>query len=343
MEITVPNVNQALSCALYNLHLRERRDEETSRNGAVWVFKEPVTTTYTWPTRRVLFSPLRDANPFFHLFEAIWIMAGRKDLGFPGQFNKNFFQYSDDGLTHPGAYGYRWRRYFGYDQLEPLIAELIAHPDTRRAVLTMWDGGAEHGDLKRLREGTKDAPCNTHIYFDRRGGFLNMTVCCRSNDLWWGAYGANAVHFSVLQEWVAFAVNAPVGVYRQFSNNLHLYTDVVPPSRLLEFAHDADEHDYYLNRQLKPYPLVKHSAERWLREAEKFCEDPITLSPKAYTEPFFAEVAVPMYKAWYWRKNRNAFNAESWQYWVTEILADDWHAAVVEWTQRREVRKAVTA
>ena len=32
---------------------------------------------------------------------------------------------------------------------------------------------------------------------------LCMTVCNRSNDMLWGAYGANVVHMSMLQEFVA--------------------------------------------------------------------------------------------------------------------------------------------
>jgi thymidylate synthase len=54
---------------------------------------------------------------------------------------------------------------------------------------------------------------------------LDLTVLCRSNDVVWGAYGANAVHFSVLQEYLAGRIGVDVGVMYQFSNNYHGYVD----------------------------------------------------------------------------------------------------------------------
>ena len=39
----------------------------------------------------------------------------------------------------------------------------------------------------------------------------------------WGAYGANAVHMSVLQEYVATALNVSIGTYTQMSDSLHIY------------------------------------------------------------------------------------------------------------------------
>lgn len=333
MEIFCRNVNDALARALSLI--KNHSTSETSRNGPVLVFREPVTTVYSYPTERVLFSPLRDANPFFHIFESLWMMAGRNDIAFPQQFNKRFGAYSDDGKTSPGAYGFRWRKFFGYDQLRPLVDELKANPDTRRAVLAMWDGGTialegstHAGDLRRLRQGTKDAPCNTHIYFDRRGGALNMTVCCRSNDLWWGAYGANAVHFSVLQEWMAFAVGVPVGIYRQMSNNLHLYTDVVAVDALNKLAADAENANHYLDpAPVRSFPLVKHDAWNWLAEAERFCDG----QTFDFQEPFFRGMVVPMMTKW---RNREK---------QVHIAAEDWRLAVSQWIARREARKAVTA
>jgi hypothetical protein len=46
----------------------------------VLVSQTPVVTCYSAPTQRVLFSPMRDANPFFHLMEALWMLAGRDDV-----------------------------------------------------------------------------------------------------------------------------------------------------------------------------------------------------------------------------------------------------------------------
>lgn len=336
MEIKVTNVNQALSEGLW--WLKVHGVKEDSRNGPVLVSPEPVMTIYERPTERVLFSPLRDANPFFHLFEALWMLAGRNDVEWPAQFAKQILQYSDDGKTMRGAYGYRWRNWFGYDQLHILINELKHDPNTRRAVLTMWDA-TEHdsstgGDLLAT---SLDKPCNTHVYFDARGGKLNMTVLCRSNDIWWGAYGANAVHFSVLQEYIAFAVGVPVGLYRQFSNNYHLYTNVVSEERLTKFAADAKDGDCYKGWYadvVEPYPLIQTSIEAWEEDLKRFMLKPY--EAHQYHDPFFNFVARPMFVAWW---NRKAGFPSTARVALGEIVATDWQRACSEWIERREAKK----
>ena len=50
-----------------------------------------------------------------------------------------------------------------------------------------------------------------------------MSIVNRSNDMIWGAYGANAVHMSMLLEYMAAMTGFQVGIYYQISNNLHAY------------------------------------------------------------------------------------------------------------------------
>src|SRR5437667_129280 len=136
MEIKVTNVNQCLSECLQ--WLLAAGVEENSRNGPVLVSPEPVMVTYTRPQERVLFSPLRDANPFFHLMEALWMLAGRNDVEWPAYFASNMRNYSDDGKIFHGAYGYRWRKAMSFDQLALIARELKANSESRRCVLQMW-------------------------------------------------------------------------------------------------------------------------------------------------------------------------------------------------------------
>jgi len=148
--------------------------------------------------------------------EALWILAGRNDLALIQRFNKRMAEYSDDGRTLYGAYGYRWRRGFAIDQLKECIRQLKADPDTRRCVLTTWT-------VEDLPKQTKDKPCNTHIYFRIIENRLDMTVCNRSNDLLWGMLGSNYVHFSFLHEYMSQSLAKTQGKLHQFTNNLHVY------------------------------------------------------------------------------------------------------------------------
>lgn len=291
------------------------------------------------------------------------MLAGRNDLPWLVRFNKRFASYSDDGgQTQPGAYGARWRWHFGHDQLHDVILELKQNPESRRVVLSMWDPGhagipghsvaiGSFGDFGAAISGSNDVPCNTHAYFDTIDGRLNMTVCCRSNDIIWGAYGANAVHFSFLLEFLSAAIGIPMGVYRQFSNNFHLYTNVVPQEQLMPLARDVAASDRYLMKET-PHSLNKVPAKPSLRQIplmqtglENFEHDLglfmgiATESSEMHlmncTEPFFISVAEPMYNA------HGAYRAKRYDEAIdiaNSIKAEDWRIACVEWLERRRIK-----
>jgi hypothetical protein len=318
MEIKGRNVNHCYAMALD--YLMEYGVHETSRNGNVLVAPEPVLTTYKRPLERVLFDPNRDANPFFHLMEAIWMLAGERAAEWPVQFNKQMAEYANADGNYDGAYGYRWRQYFGLDQIKWAVEHLRNKPDSRRCVITMLDGFGDRSDA------SKDIPCNTHIYLDCRGRKLNMTVCNRSNDAVWGCYGANAVHFSALLEVIAAGVGIPVGEYRQFSNNLHIYVDI---PKVAEAVQHPKMCDHYRTGGFPPFPLVK-SYETFLSECEAFLAAPEVGC--LYANPFFYYVARPMYLAWQEYKKGDIRSALSW---ANQIEDQAWSLACDSWICRR--------
>ena len=322
------NVNHALAAGLR--YLNEHGEHEESRNGPVLVSPTPVTTMYACPEQRVLFSPLREANPFFHLMEALWMMAGRNDLAWPLYFNKRFADYSDDGQTVHGAYGYRWRRHFEIDQIAQAVKELTTNCNSRRAVIGMWDPVADCG------VNFADIPCNTTIYFRRREHHLDMTVCNRSNDIYWGAYGANAVHMSILQEFIARALGIGMGYYYQVSNNYHLYTGLIElesNSAREMMAHHSLKNDHYsahFIETVKPYPLMVTEPDAWMADLAVFMTNPTQRG--SFNDPFFKDVACPMFCAWHERKQKTSDGA----HWVSQIAAEDWRLACTEWIERRQ-------
>lgn len=290
------------------------------------VMPAPVMTTYLRPEQRVLFNPVRDANPVFHLMESIWMLAGRNDVDFLLPFNSKYSYYADDGVVH-GAYGHRWRGFGGHDQILEIASLLKRDRGSRQAVMAMWDPGQED-----LTGKWKDRPCNTHIYFDCRGGRLNMTVCCRSNDMIWGAYGANVVHFSILQEVIAVAVGIPMGEYRQFSNNFHVYTDVPMVKQFLDNP-PFDRYDHY-NTVIgaKPFPIMApgENLPKFLEECEDFCDNTKT----HFDNDFLTRVAQPLRAAYI---NRKSGKDDNWRNFLHEIPSNnDWKIAFNEWVARRE-------
>lgn len=322
--------------------LRSRGLAEDSRNGRVLVMPTPVTSVYEQPTQRVLLDIKRAANPFFHLFESLWMLAGRDDVAALNNYITDFgTRFAEkDGRVH-GAYGYRWRRAFGFDQLEAIVLRLRGNPQDRQCVLQMWDCFSEnHDGNDDLLGDWKDRPCNTQVYFRVRSRvvgqdgaatgtekFLDMTITCRSNDIVYGAYGANAVHFSILQEYVAGRVGAQVGVMYQISNNYHAYVDVL--GRVGNPALTT-----YQSLSMKPLSMANdwstwdedlHMFMQWQRE---LVERGVTVPAQGYHNKWFTNTAEPMFLAHYLFKNAFRKEAESM---AQLVEAEDWRAAAILW------------
>lgn len=292
--LQVRGVEEAYEEALWAMHLFG--DDQPTRNGLAKVAPYPVVTVYSRPIERMLYNVKRDANPFFHVVEAMWMLAGRNDVKTLVEFARQLGEYSDDGATLNGAYGFRWRNYFEVDQLLEIIQLLKADPNTRRAVLAMWDGAE---DLTNTTK-SKDVPCNTHIYFQIRDGTLEMTVCNRSNDIVWGCYGANVVHMSFLQEFISLAVGVRMGKYYQFSNNWHIYEQhfnllgVVP--RNLPTHYDTPD---WLHVRL----LDSNGDAPWfLTSVENFIHNMNNHGPFTYNNAFLDHVMTPLVISWRFHK-----------------------------------------
>ena len=297
-----------------------RRD---SRNGPVFQAGMPVASTYLHPQERVFLAPWRDANPFFHLYEGLWMLAGREDVAPLAAFVKRMRTFSDDGETLHGAYGFRWRRKFGFDQLDLIISALHRNPEDRRQVLQMWSAQDDLG-----RNG-KDLPCNLMVTFQvAPDGRLDMSVFCRSNDMIWGAYGANVVHFSMLQEYVATSLGRKMGTYTQMSVNFHAYVDIYEQMSNAAWAHPFG--DPYEAGEVQPYPMMTVPRNLWDGDLYKFLRSGGTRT--YYNDPFFAEVAQPMVAA---HVCHRAGHAEPALAEMSRVAAPDWRRAGIEWIQRR--------
>lgn len=338
--ITVDNVNEALP---NGLRLLKQYGKPTASRGLnVIRVPGPVMTVYNSPTRRVLFDPIRDANPFFHLMESLWIIAGSNRVELPRYFLDGIKQFSDDGATFHGAYGHRLRHAHGFDQIEMAIAVLKEKPDTRQVVLSIW-----HPQLD-LGANTKDTPCNDMLMLDIVDDALNMTVCNRSNDCILGAYGANVVQFSMLQEFIAARLEVNVGRYVQQSNNFHVYED---NSYWVKYVNgDAASIDNvfnpYMSPNIHPYAMAFDSLEA--RDVQFDCRDLCSaaengdkpLAHDFYRSVFFNEVIVPMIKAY------DAYKARDFKLAikeVTTVAAPDWERAAREWVMRRAVKAGAFA
>ena len=292
--------------------------KEHSRNGPVIAMPGPTLMTLLDPRKRVLDDPIRNANPFFHAMEFVWMMAGRLDVKWIAQFNKQMEAYADDGIIS-AAYGYRWRYHYGKDQIQTVIDMLRSDPGTRQAVLQMWDPDMDLGEQK------KDKACNTEILFRTLNGALDMTVINRSNDFVWGAVGANICHMTMLHETVAHYSGIPLGKYMVFSNNMHIYENM---PRYAEISQQIVANEVYNRQNIEWMHGETDSYQGFVQDCEYFCSD----HQGRVTHPWLLRTARPIYDAWMEHKAGDAYAAGET---IALCTSDDWRTACTNWLQRK--------
>lgn len=340
LTINVRNVNEALQEFIRRSKRPDRWRTVSPRGIKTFEYSVPVVTAYYRPDERVLFCPERDANPFFHFFESLWILDGREDVEFLAQFNPQMRSYSDDGVRFHAAYGQRLRGAFEQDQLLEAVNLLKRDKSSRQVVLQIWDVDYDLGFR------SKDIPCNDMVFLKIRDGQLNMTVLCRSNDILWGAYGTNAVQFSMLQEFIARAVGVGIGTLYQLSDSYHYYPDSDVWSKIKDV--DTVDDRYKTDLEIiRPYPLFKDMLWRsWLLDLNatlKAYDDAQSAAPNVLPEdrqPFFMEVSDPMYVAWRLFKgnshpDKNTRITLAFTWLEEHCKASDWRTACQEWLYRR--------
>ncbi|QVQ53374.1 thymidylate synthase [Spiractinospora alimapuensis] len=174
----------------------------------------------TQPRRRLVeLAPVRVVNPAFAAAEAIWILSG-SDAAWIYDYNDRLRDFADEGVLL-GAYGPRLRRWNGrLDQLERVRDLLCRDPQTRRAVIQLYDPGRDSSEHK-------DVPCTLGFRFYLRDGRLQMHTTMRSQDLWLG-FCYDLFTFTVIHELMAHWVGAELGDYHHHVDSLHLYAQHQP-------------------------------------------------------------------------------------------------------------------
>jgi hypothetical protein len=331
--ISISDINHALPRALPLLRAHGVRHTASSVANEKPTLEWPgvFITEYTNPCRNVLFDERRDANPFFHYIEAMWIIMGREDTKVLSHVLPRMLDYSDNGESFHGAYGYRLRNGFGFDQIEVAIHILKEKPTTRQVVLSIWS------PLEDLGTKTKDMPCNDMIMLKVRRGRLNMTVNNRSNDAVLGCYGANAVQFSMLLMYLAARLGLSVGTYTQVSDSFHVYEDnpywqafgPAPKEPLSSNLYDRIGHFNLFEDQTA---RVDDELRTFFAAAEKSIAMKTPMPNVTLLQTRAAHDAACMWNSLYLHRAGDPAGAAVWS---RSIRSPDWQLACLGWLQRR--------
>lgn len=208
-------------------------------------------------------------KPFSCLGELLWYLSGSDSLDFIRYYIPRYADESVDKTTVYGAYGPRLFCQRGNNQLTNVIKQLSRNPNTRRAVIQIFDA-------EDLALPHKEIPCTTTLQFLRRNDRMHCVATMRSNDAYKGL-PHDVFCFTMLQEIVARCVGARIGAYYHIAGSMHLYEN------------DCDVAKQFLNEGLQqrvemprmpsgdPWPAI-----RKILDAEDRVRMRETLDIKAY-------------------------------------------------------------
>jgi len=151
--------------------------------------------------------------------EQVWFVSGsRKPSDFLRQFTKIWDMFTNPGDVVTVAYGYRWRKHFGRDQLGLLIKLLKKDSTSRHGVVVTWDPSADGlGGISK-----KNVPCPFTFSVNIIGGRLHMHNIVRSNDMILG-FPHDVAGFALLQCMLAQELGVKPGIYTHSISNAHVY------------------------------------------------------------------------------------------------------------------------
>lgn len=169
----------------------------------------------------MLRNPRRNINHTYAWAEFLWYMSRTNSIEMIKHYAPQYVNYSDDGVSADGAYGYRLaHNNYDFDQLDGILKTLMRQSKSRQAVVNIWSAWP---DLNRAVEGnSKDLPCTICWHFQVRFDRLFMTTYMRSNDAWLGTpYDVFA--FTRVQRMLATELKIGLGIYTHHVGSFHLY------------------------------------------------------------------------------------------------------------------------
>jgi thymidylate synthase len=153
----------------------------------------------------------RGTVPGIGAVEAMQLLSGTSFPDLVIAVGPQFKNYAEDNGVFHGAYGPRTN-----GQFQAVIERLQNDPDTRQAVVTIWNPQYD------LLPSKRDYPCTILHQFRIRDNKLNMSVYMRSNDVWLGA-AYDFFQFTRVQLAMASVLGIEPGTYNHHVGSLHIY------------------------------------------------------------------------------------------------------------------------
>jgi thymidylate synthase len=207
--------------------------------------------------------------------EACQLLGGVSNPKLVIEVGPQFKNYAEDNGIFHGAYGLRTQ-----DQYGPIIERLKNDPDSRQAVVTIWNPELD------LLPSKRDYPCTILHQFRIRDNKLNMSVYMRSNDVWLGA-AYDFFQFTRVQIAMASVLGIEPGRYVHHVGSLHIYEQHYASAEGLKYT-DKKENIPGITgltwAQVQNYAISAMAAASEPREALRWMLDP--------TEGWYADAMI---------------------------------------------------
>lgn len=202
--------------------------------------------------------------------EQIWFISGaRKPADFLRDYTKIWDEFTNPNDVITVAYGYRWRKHFGRDQLGLLINLLKKEPLSRHGVIVTWDPKADGLSLVKKA----NVPCPYTFTVNVIGGRLHLHNMVRSNDMYLG-FPSDVAGFALLQCILAQKLGYKVGVYSHSISNAHIYENQFDVARKMIKRKN--------NHKQINFTLPKNSFDRAEKKDKKLAEEMIEIIKSKY-------------------------------------------------------------
>lgn len=180
---SIPQDINSIYADLLHEIMRHGVDEINSRTGVAikanrGAFSFKVSCARTLPVvgNRKMF-------PHVAAAEVAWQFMGTQDPEFiVRKAPKLWSNFVEDGKLKT-AYGYRWRKHFGRDQLAMALDQLKNNPTNRQLFISAWDPSC---DGLGAPNQPKNIPCPLGFCVSVVDGELHMSVFIRSSDVFVG-------------------------------------------------------------------------------------------------------------------------------------------------------------
>jgi len=197
--------------------------QETNKRTKVRIKVLPSGTSFVLDlSDNVLPTPgLRKVFPHVAAAELAWFLAGEQSIGWLNKYApriwEKFVEDGTDGVLN--AYGYRWRRHFGRDQISDAVDALKKDKSDRRVYIAAWDPG-----MDGLGIPSKNVPCPVGFSLYVVEDTLHLAVTLRSLDTFVGL-PYDVMDFALLLRAFACELGMKQGTLRLTAHHVHLYED----------------------------------------------------------------------------------------------------------------------